>query len=254
MRFTRPAALAAIAAFVLPAAAAAQTGPAWTGTKIPADVLALTCAPSNAYERPAVPLHISGGQSLEVRGSVAPGDLLTVNAGRANGMQVGQEFFVRRLLKDRDQTVSNDTPGTVHTAGWIRIYAIDDEMSLATIVYACDTMMVGDYLEPFALPVAVARGETKGKPEKGNYARVMPGKDRKATYAAGEFIVIDRGKDHDIVPGSQFVIYHDKKKEGNFLFEVGEAVAVDVRENSATLTVTKSRSVVSLNDYVSMRK
>ena len=254
MRFTRTAALAAIAAFVLPAAAAAQTGPAWTGTKIPADVLALTCAPSNAYEMPAVPLHISGGQSLEARGSVAPGDLVTVNAGRANGMQVGQEFFVRRLLKDRDQTVSKNTPGTVHTAGWIRIYAIDEEMSLATIVYACDAMMVGDYLEPFALPVAVPRGEKKGKPEKDNYARVMPGKDRKATYAAGDFIVIDRGKDYDIVPGSQFVIYHDKKKEGNFLFEVGEAVAVDVRENSATLSVTSSRSIISLNDYVSMRK
>jgi hypothetical protein len=253
MRFIRSAALA-IAASVLPAAAAAQTGPVWTGTKIPADVLALTCAPSNAYEVPAVPLHISGGQSLEARGTVAPGDLVTVNAGRANGMQVGQEFFVRRLLKDRDQTVSENSPGTVQTAGWIRIYAIDEEMSLATVVYACDAMMVGDYLEPFALPVAVPRGEKKGKPEKDNYARVMPGKDRKATYAAGDFIVIDRGKDHDIVPGSQFVIYHDKKKEGNFLFEVGEAVAVDVRENSATLSVTSSRSIISLNDYVSMRK
>jgi hypothetical protein len=254
MRFIRSAALAAIAASVLPAAAAAQTGPAWTGTKIPADVLALTCAPSTAYEMSAVPLHVSGGQSLEARGTVAPGDLLTVNAGRANGMQVGQEFFVRRVLKDRGQTVSKDTPGTVQTAGWIRIYAIDEEMSLATVIYACDAMMVGDYLEPFALPVAAPRGEKKGKPEKDNYARVMPGKDRKATYAAGDFIVIDRGKDHDIVPGSQFVIYHDKKKEGNFLFEVGEAVAVDVRENSATLSVTSSRSIISLNDYVSMRK
>jgi hypothetical protein len=254
MRFTRTAALAAIAAFALPAAAAAQTGPAWTGTKIPADVLALTCAPSNAYEMPAVPLHISGGQAPEVRSTVAPGDLLTVNAGSANGMQVGQEFFVRRVLKDRDQTVSKETPGTVQTAGWIRIYALEEEMSLATVIYACDAMMVGDYLEPFALPVAVARGEKKGKPEKGNYARVMPGRDRKHTYSAGDFIVIDRGKDHDIVPGSQFVIYHDKKKEGNFLYEVGEAVAVDVRENSATLSVTSSRSIITLNDYVSMRK
>jgi hypothetical protein len=254
MRFTRTAALTAIAAFLVPAAAAAQTGPAWTATKIPAEVLALTCAPSNAYEIPPVPLRISGGQSLEARLTSAPGDLVTVNAGSANGMQVGQEFFVRRVLKDRDQTVSKTTPGTVQTAGWIRIYAIDDEMSLATIVYACDAMMVGDYLEPFALPVGVPKGEKKGKPEKGNYARVMPGKERKLTYGAGEFIVIDRGKDHDIVPGSQFVIYHDKKKDGNFLYEVGEAVAVDVRENSATLSVTSSRSIVSVNDYVSMRK
>jgi hypothetical protein len=254
MRFTRTAALTAIAAFVLPAAAAAQTGPAWAATRLPSDVLALTCAPSAAYEVPEVPLRVTGGQSLEARASAAPGDLITVNAGRANGMQVGQEFFVRRLLKDRDQVVSRETPGTTHTAGWIRIYAIDEEMSLATIVYACDTVLVGDYLEPFALPVAVARGEKQGKPERDNYARVVSGEDRRHTYGAGDFIIIDRGRDHGIAPGSQFVVYHDKKKDGNFLYEVAEAVAVDVRENSSTLSVTSSRSVVTVNDYVSMRK
>jgi hypothetical protein len=254
MRFTRTAALTAFAAFAVPAAAAAQNGPAWSATRIPADVLALTCAPSVAHEAPAVPLRVTGGQSLDVRQTAAPGDLITVNAGRANGMQVGQEFFVRRFLKDRDQIVSAATPGTVQTAGWIRIYAIDEEMSLATIVHACDAVLVGDYLEPFTLPVAVARGEKKGKPERDNYARVLPSRDRRVTYSAGDFIVIDRGKDHGITPGSQFVVYHDKKKDGNFLYEVAEAVAVDVRENSATLSVTLARNAVTVNDYVSMRK
>jgi hypothetical protein len=254
MRFTRTAALAALATFVLPAAAAAQNGPAWSATKIPADVLALTCAPSSASEVPAVPLHVTGGQSLEGRVSAAPGDLITVNAGRANGMQVGQEFFVRRFLKDRDQFVSPQSPGTVQTAGWIRIYAIDEEMSLATIVYACDVVLVGDYLEPFTLPVPAPRLEKRGKPERDNYARVLPSKDRRYTYGAGDYIIIDRGKDHDIVPGSHFVVYHDKHKDGNFLYEVAEAVAVDVRENTATLSVTYSRNAVTVDDYVSMRK
>ncbi len=137
------------------------------------------------------------------------------------------------------------TPATVQTAGWIRVYAIDEEMSLATIVYACDAVLVGDYLEPFALPVVVPRTETKGKPERDNYGRVLPGKDRRRTYGAGEFIVIDRGSDHGITPGSQFVVYHDKKEDGNFLYQVAEAVAVEVRENSATLSVTLARTVVT---------
>jgi hypothetical protein len=254
MRFNRTAALAAIAAFVLPAAAAAQTGPAWSATKLPADVLALTCAPTAAYEVPEVPLRITGGQSLERRVSWGASDLITVNAGRANGMQVGQEFFVRRVLKDRDQAVSRETPGTVHTAGWIRIYAIDEEMSLATIVHACEPVLVGDYLEPFALPVTVPRAARQGKPERDNYGRVVSGKDRRLRYGAGDFIVIDRGRDHGIVPGSQFVVYHDKKRDGNFLYLVAEAVAVDVQENSATLSVTSSRDAIEVNDYVSMRK
>ena len=254
MRFTRSAALAALTAFVLPAAAAAQTGPAWSATHLSSDVLQMVCAPSIAYEVPAVPLHVTGGQSLGKRIVWAPGDLITINAGTNNGMQVGQEFFVRRLQKERDRAVTRETPGTIRTAGWIRVYAVEDEMSLATIQYACDNVETGDYLEPFTLPTAAPRGPKTGKPEKGNYARVVAGNDRKMVFGTGEYIVIDRGKDHGIVPGSQFVVYNDKKQPGNFLFESAEAVAVDVRESSSTLHVTFSRMPVTVNDYVSMRK
>jgi hypothetical protein len=167
---------------------------------------------------------------------------------------VGQEFYARRIQKDRDQVVSAATPGTIRTAGWIRVYAIDEEMSLATVVYACDVIEVGDYLEPFALPVVVPRGEKKGKPERDNYSRVLAGNDRRVTFGTGEYFVINRGKDFGIVPGSQFVVYHDKREKGNFLFEVAEAVAVDVRDTSATLSITSARQAVSVDDYVSMRK
>ena len=89
--------------------------------------------------------------------------------------------------------------------------------------------------------MAVPRAAKKGKPRTRNYARVLPGKDRRQTFGAGDFIVIDRGSDHGITPGSQFVVYHDKQEPGNFLYEVAEAVAVEVRENSATLSVTFAR-------------
>ena len=254
MRFTRSAALAALTAFVLPAVAAAQTGPAWSATHLPSDVLPLVCAPSIAYEVPAVPLRVTGGQALGKRVVWAPGDLITINAGTNNGMQVGQEFFVRRLQKERDRAVTRETPGTIRTAGWIRVYAVEDEMSLATIQYACDNVETGDYLEPFVLPTATPRGPKTGKPEKGNYARVLSGNDRRQTFGAGEFIVIDRGRDYGIAPGTQFVVYHDKKESGNFLYESADAVAVDVRESSSTLQLTFSRTAVQVNDYVSMRK
>jgi hypothetical protein len=254
LRVIAAAVTAALAAFVAPGAVSAQTGPAWAVTHLPPDVLSQVCAPAAAYEVPAVPLRVTGGQSLEPRVSLSPGDLVTLNAGRSNGMQVGQEFFARRLQKDRDQTVSKATPGTIRTAGWLRVYAVDEEMSLATVVYACDAIEVGDFLEPFALPTAVPRRALAGKPERDNYARVLAGNDRRHTFGAGEYIVIDRGKDHGIEPGAQFVVYHDKHTPNNFLFRVADAVAVDVRETSATLSITSSLQAVSVNDYVSMRK
>jgi hypothetical protein len=104
------------------------------------------------------------------------------------------------------------------------------------------------------MPAGIPKVEKAGKPERDNYGRVLPGRDRRRVYGAGDFIVIDRGKDHGIAPGSQFVIYQDKNQPGNFLYEIAEAVAVDVRDTSSTLTVTATRHAVTVNDYVSMRK
>jgi hypothetical protein len=39
---------------------------------------------------------------------------------------------------------------TVHTAGWVRVWAVEDGMSLATVTHACDAIEVGDYLDPFS--------------------------------------------------------------------------------------------------------
>jgi len=255
MRLRQTAAsLLSIAALAVPVTAAAQTGPAWVATHLPAEVLTLACAPAPAYETPSVPLRVTGGQSAAFRVTSSPGDLITINAGTAEGIQVGQEFFARRVQKERDQRISRATPGTIRTAGWIRVYAVEEHMSLATIVFGCDAVEVGDYLEPFTLPTALPQGEKAGKPERDNYGRVLAGNDRRTVFTQGDLIVIDRGKDHDIAPGSQFVIYHDKHETGNFLVRVGEAVAVEVRDTSATLSVTSSREAVGVDDYVAMRK
>lgn len=234
--------------------ALAQHGPAPAATHISADVLSLACAPTVVYTAPSVPLRVTGGQDVTKRQSFALGDLVTINAGTKNGMTVGQEFYVRRALADRHAPITARTPATIRTAGWIRVYAVDDEMSLATVVYGCDTVQVGDYLEPFTMPTVVAPAKDRPKPERDNYARVMMGQDRRFSFGKGDYLVVDRGKDHGIFPGAHLVFYHDKGETGNFLYEVGEAVAVDVRETTATLLVTLSRDAIAVNDYVSLRR
>lgn len=259
MRSTfRHAALApALAGAVLLAAAPfalAQHGPAPAATHLSGEVLSLACAPTVVYEAPGVPLKVTGGQDVTKRQSFSQGDLVTINAGTKNGMTVGQEFYVRRALADRRAPITAKAPATIRTAGWIRVYAVDDEMSLATIVYGCDTVQVGDYLEPFTMPTPVTPAKDRPKPERDNYGRVMMGQDRRFSFGKGDYLVVDRGKDHGLFPGAHLVFYHDKGQAGNFLYEVGEAVAVDVRENTATLHVTLSRDAIAVNDYVSLRK
>ena len=236
------------------ASAAAQRGPARSATHVPADVLALVCAPKAVYEMPAHPLRVTGGQDDVERRIYSPGDLVTINAGTDNGIEVGQEYFVRRVLGEYRRYTSRNVPGNIRTAGWIRIYAVDKEMSLATITYACDTIEVGDYLEPLVLPVVPATQAEAPGPQHSNYAHIVFGTDRRRSVGKGEFFVIDHGSDHGVSVGSLFVVYHDKQLPGNFLYEVGEAVAVEVGPETSTLQVTLSRSAFGASDYVAIRK
>jgi hypothetical protein len=239
------------------AAATAQRAPAAAPTNLAPEVLALACAPSMTYEAPMAPMRVTGGQDSFVRRIHAPGDLVTINGGTDNGIKVGQEFFVRRVSVP-GQKISRTQPGTVRTAGWIKVYAVDPAMSLATVTYACDTIEINDYLEPFAVPRVPAVSANRNKPEKENYGRVMSGSDRRSSFGKGDFFVLDRGSDQGVKPGSQFVVFRNKherdvQQPDVFLYELGEAVAVDVKRDASTLKVTMSRDASSEGDLVAMR-
>ncbi|MEQ1759831.1 MAG: hypothetical protein ABL986_16060 [Vicinamibacterales bacterium] len=252
-RSTRVLLACGIAAAVLPLSA--QTGPAPEMLRTDPQLLALACAPTLVYEKPITPMHVTGGQSTLKRVSHAPGDLVTINAGTANGIEIGQEYYVRRLQQDKGTSTSRKTPAVVRTVGWLKIWAVDrPDMALATVTHACETIDIGDYLEPFSLPQMPAISREPLKPEKDNYGRIMVGTDRRRAFAKGDFFVLDRGSSQGVTPGARFVVFRDRNQYQNFLFDLGEAVAVDVKENSATLQVTLSRDAMFVGDYVAQRK
>lgn len=253
MRFTIGLALLCTAVSGM-ADVSAQRAPAPVPTTHSAEILALACAPTLAIEMPATPLRITGGQDSFQRWMHAPGDLVTINGGERNGLAVGQEFYVRRVQSSAGEPVSRATPGTIRTAGWIRVYAVDEFMSLATITHACDTIEVDDYLEPFTMPVPVTAPASTAKPQRENYGTVLTGQDRRRSFAKGDFFAVDRGSDHGVSVGTQFVLYRDKRIDGNFLYVLGEAVAVDVRPESSTLRVTVSADAIQAGDYAAMRR
>ena len=83
---------------------------------------------------------------------------------------------------------------------------------------------------------------------------MLPGTDRRRSFGKGDFFTIDRGSNQGVAPGAQFVVYRDKRKPENFLFELGEAVAMDVKPESSTLQVTVSRDAFMEGDYVAQRR
>jgi hypothetical protein len=252
-------------------AAAAQRAPAPVSANLPPEILSLACAPSLTFDAPPVPIRVLGGQDSDVRRNWAPGDLITINAGSDNGIDIGQEYYTRRAVPLERRAIGRDNPATIRTSGWIRIYAVDRRMSLATIVHACDAIELDDYLEPFALPEPPVASTERPLPQRGNYGRVIVGNDNRTAFGRGDYFIVDRGSDHGVTVGAHFVVYRDHQRrermllarEGglradveprNFLFELGEAVAVDVRPDRSTLLSTLSRDAFIAGDWVALRK
>ncbi|HET9359862.1 MAG TPA: hypothetical protein VFO58_08930 [Vicinamibacterales bacterium] len=232
----------------------AQRGPVTPASKLPPEILSLACAPTALFAPPDNTLRITGGQDSFYKDQYMPGDLLTISAGAKHGIQVGQEFYTKRVLILRKERVTNETPATLMTTGWIRVYAVDDEMSLATVTHACDGINVGDILEPFVLPTMPSPPAIRYKAQRDNYGHVLTGNDRRTSFGKGDYLLIDRGSDHGVSPGSLFVLYRNKEVEGNFLYDLGEAMAVSVSPDKSTLLVTVSRDAIETGDLVAIRK
>lgn len=232
----------------------AQRAPAPASVNLPPEVLSLACAPKLMFEPPPTPIRVTGSQESFVHRVFGPGDLLTINAGTDNGIEVGQEYYTRRAVPVERRPIGRDNPATIRTTSWIRIWAVDDEMSLATITHACTGVELNDYLEPFSLPDEPAISVIRPKAQRGNYGRLMTGNDRRTLFGRGDYFLVDRGSDHGVSRGAQFVIYRDNRQPQNFLFELGEAVAVEVLPEWSTLRGTVSYDAFRQGDYVALRK
>ena len=158
---------------------------------------AVGCAsPVSADDPSPQALRVIGGQDSRARALFGPRDLLIVGGGTGAGVQLGQQFFVRR--GNRFGAPSDRRWQGVRTLGWIRVVAVNDSAAIATIDHTCDAIAQGDYLEPYTAPVVPAdsdRDLSSGDPDFTAMGKVLSGMEDHQTAGRGEFVLIDRGTD-----------------------------------------------------------
>jgi hypothetical protein len=248
MRSGRVLAILAVVALAA-STAAAQTE---TAELTPAQVAVACAPPPRLGQPPADILRIVGSQDAAPRTVFGRPELLVVSGGTARGVQTGQRYFVRRL--HRFGSARGDSkPHVVHTAGWIRVIAVNETTALASVDRICDDIMAGDYLEPFEvplLPADITAVDTTTSPDFSAVGRVLFGPSERETAAVGEFVLIDRGAQEGIEPGMQFAVYRDHRLWGVPLAPVGEAQAVSVGERLALVRINRARGAIVAGDFV----
>lgn len=253
-RLVRPvmriALLVSASALGLARVAPAQTSDAPAVRDVAAE---LACGPHAAETLPTDPIRLGGGPTA---GKVlfGLGDVVVVRGGAARGLQSGQQYFVRRVVPDRFTPSVSDgiTLYSVHTAGWIRIDEVARETAAGKVTYACDALMEGDYLEPFALP-AVPAAAAQGTADFENPGRLILGDERRQLGAVGSLMVLDRGSDHGLRPGQRVTIFRPWPAAGPVV-RVGEATAMIVRPETTLLRIEQSSDAIYVGDLAAIHR
>ena len=214
----------------------------------------IQCAPRAAWAMPDAPSSIVGSQAGDLKRMFGSGDAVVVSAGAGAQFTVGEEYYVRRQLRPRVESVvpHGDMPAVLHTAGWVRITAVEGTMAVAVVSYACDGLLRGDYLEPYAVSVAPV-GTSRGEIDYSDAALILFTEEGGYTAGIHRFAVIDRGR-NNITLGQRFTLFREILGRQGPVSNLGEAFVVDVAERTATVRIFGTRDAVYAGDRLAAHR
>lgn len=213
----------------------------------------VTCADEPTLALSSSPYRIIAAHAGTNHEVYAAGDIVVLNGGTPQGLMAGQRYLVRRMQVGLyGEQPGNMARPAIRTAGWLTVVAADAHFALARIDFACDTVIKGDYLDPFVETTLPEKVAADGPPNFNDLARVLFGADRRQTFGAGDLLSIDRGMDRALAKGTRVSFYRDRQN-GTPLVEMGAGVVVDVSSDSAKVVVTRAREAVAFGDYVAIR-
>ena len=212
----------------------------------------IACAPMSLAAPPTHSMRVVGGQ-VAGRIMFGPGEPLVINAGTANGIKIGQVFFVRRYITDRFTPVTPDfQPHSIHTAGWVTIVDARDNMAVATVTHACDGVLEGDYLEPYADPV-LPTPAADARPDFEHPARLVMADERRQVGYPGLVMLVNRGSDHGIRPGQAITLFRETAGGGPVL-TLGTATVLRVFGETSVVRIDTSSDAIYVGDLAAIHR
>jgi hypothetical protein len=183
-------------------------------------------------------------------GLYAKGDELVIDGGRVNGLEVGNNFVVRRTYRiEWDPRTETGE----HTAGLVSLVAVDEQTSVAVVIYACDEIMPGDRLASFT-PEPLRAPAPIGKPDYRRAVRILFPDIGQMLGAPRRMLVIAGGAEAGIRVGQRVTLFRRRQSGGNRLVLVGDAVVVAVRLDSATIRVEHVTDAVFAGDWAAPQR
>jgi len=248
------------------------------------------CAGTVTRTPPPKDTFIISGFESAVKTNFTQGDLVFINRGSSQGVQVGAEFLVSRHVQEPSaQKWFSWQSGLMRAMGetWadigrIRVMHVDEDTSTAQIVQFCEQMHRGDIARPFtARPVPNYKPATKldifAPPSGKEMAMVVTTRDFGQTAARGRIVYVNLGSEQGARVGNYYRIFRYQGDRHSFVYQppatqralvgygsapgnwnwenlpreiLGEGIVLNISQNASTVLVTESLKEIYAGDYV----
>ena len=192
-------------------------------------------------------IRITGGERMNEKGMFEDGDVIYLDKGGADGLEIGQLFLSVGLRAKVGKL------GTVmERHGRARIYRLDDKMATAKVEKGCGTILVGDFLLPFEEgdgEIGKDLGYGDMDPNASKRGHVIYIENDFHISASGQWALIDMGRQHCVQIGDQLNIFHQAGP--NLPREAfASAIIIDVRGATSTIKILGARDAVDIGSEV----
>lgn len=160
---------------------------------------------------------IIGGEQEQEQRVYSLGDVVFINVGSQNGIiSVGTEYSV---VRPRGQFRSPFTRKRgflgvfTQELGRLRVTQVRDEISVAVVTAACDTLLLGDLLRADPQRVAPTRRDEEGNldrfaaPSGEQNGRIVLAQDGREAVSRDQIVYIDLGREDNVNPGDYLTIF-----------------------------------------------
>ncbi|MCX7896038.1 MAG: LysM peptidoglycan-binding domain-containing protein [Thermoanaerobaculum sp.] len=206
-----------------------------------------------------LPLAIVSAERIGYQARFSTGDIVFINAGEAQGVKAGDEFFV----VEPGQRIRHPATGAVlgrvvHYLGHLRVICTQEHSSTAEIMAACDAIPLGAKLKPFeAIPIPMAprtavasRCELPSGKARGF---IVYSKDNVESLGQDHLVLVDLGEADEVQPGSFLTIYRENPVPGLPRLVLGQGAALTTGPHWATVKLLTTDGPVYLGDRVEVQ-
>lgn len=217
------------------------------------------CFAELVQDESTFPFKIASSERIAFQTQYSEGDIVYIDGGVNQGVKAGDRLFILHRVRPLKHPVSNSNLGVVYAqVGQLKVLCAQDDTSIAEITYACDPIVIGDVLKPFApvpVPLVIAPDPTdrcdepNGKPT----GYITYNRDDQIDIGTHWLVFLDLGAAEGIYPGTFATVFRDNPVNGMPRLVMGEVGVLTVEEHYSTGLITHAWAPLAVGDRIEVK-